>query len=84
MVILAAEYFAVRSTYDWTKEKIPGQLLFGRDMILPINQVADWRYISQRKKTQINKELAHENTSRIYHDYRVGDKVMTKMRSAYK
>ena len=53
-------------------------------MILPINHLADWRHICKRKQTQINKYVARENTTRIYHDYRVGDKVMTKTRSAYK
>ena len=84
MGILAAAYFAVQSTYHRTEGKIPGQLVFGRDMILPTNHVADWRYIRQRNKTQINKDVAHENTTRIDHDYRVGDKVTTKNRSAYK
>ena len=53
-------------------------------MILPINHVADWRHIRQLKQTQINKDVARENNTRINHDYRVCDKVMTKMRSAYK
>ena len=83
MGILAAAALAVRSTYHHTKEKIPGQLVFGRDMILPINQIADWRYICQRKQTQINKYTACENTTRIDHDYRVGNKVTTN-KSEYK
>ena len=66
---LAAAAFAVRYTYDRTKEKIPVQLAFGRDMILPINHVADWRYICQRKQTKINKDVACDNTTRIDHDY---------------
>ena len=49
MVILAAADFAVQSMYNRTKEKNPGQLVFGRDMILPIIHVADWRYIRQHK-----------------------------------
>ena len=52
-------------------------------MILPINHVADWRYINQRKQTKIDKDVASENTTIIDHDYRVGDKVTTNMRSAY-
>ena len=84
MGILAAAYFAIRSMYHRTKVKIPVQLVFGRDMILPINHVADRRYIRQRKQTQINKYLDRENTTRIDYDYRAGDKVLTKMRSAYK
>ena len=50
MGILAAAAFAVCSTYHQTKEKSPGQLVFGRDMILPTNHIAYWGYIRQRKK----------------------------------
>ena len=53
-------------------------------MILPTNNVADWRYIRQRKQAQIDKDAICENTTIIYHNYRVGDKVMTKTKSAYK
>ena len=53
-------------------------------MILPINHAADWRYIYKRKQTKINKDVDCENTTRIDHNYRVGDKVMTNMSSAYK
>ena len=84
MGILEAASFVERSTYHRTKEKTPGQLVFGRYMILTINHVADWRYTSQRKQTQINKDAAHENNTRTDHDYRVGDKVMTEISSAYK
>ena len=52
MGILAAAAFGVLYSYHRTKENVPGQLVFVRDMILPINQVADWRYIRQRKQTQ--------------------------------
>ena len=43
MGILPAATFAVRSTYYLTKDKSPGQIVFGRDMILPINHIADWK-----------------------------------------
>ena len=65
------------------KIKIPVRLVFGRDTTLPINHVAGWKYIRQLKQTQINKDLARENNTRTDHNYRVGDKVMTKMRLAY-
>ena len=55
MGILAAEAFSVRSTYHRTKQKIPGQLGFRRDMILPIDHIANCRYMRQRKKSQIEK-----------------------------
>ena len=53
-------------------------------MILPINHVEDWRYISQRKQTQIYNDVIRKKTTRIDHDYRVGDKVMTLTKSEYK
>ena len=84
MGILAAAAFKVRSTYHRTKVKSLDQMVFGRYMILPINNLADWRYIRQRKQMQINKDIDRENTTRIDYDYRVEDKVMTKMSSVYK
>ena len=53
-------------------------------MILPINHVADWRYIRWHRKTQINKEVILENTTRVDQNYRVGDKILVKRKSAYK
>ena len=41
MGITAVVAFAVRSTYHMTRGNIPGQLVFGLDMILPITHVAD-------------------------------------------
>ena len=45
-------------------------------MIIPINHVADWRYICQ--------DVIRENTTRTDHYYRVGDKLMTIPKSGYK
>ena len=81
MLTLATAAFAVRYTYHTTKGKIPDQLVFGRYMILPIDHIADWIYIHQRKQAQIDKEIICEKTTRIYHNYRVGDKVMTLTKS---
>ena len=80
MGILASAVFVVQSTYHRKKEKIPGQLVFGRDIIPPTNHVADWRYTRQHKQMKINKDVARENTTKIDHDYRVGDKFTTKNR----
>ena len=40
--ILAAAAFAVRSTVYSTLQKFPGQLIFGRDMMLNIAHEANW------------------------------------------
>ena len=53
-------------------------------MIPHIDNISDWRYIRHRKQVQINKDVIREKTTRIDHNYRVGDKVMTGTKSAYK
>ena len=49
----------------------PGQLLFGRDMILLIKHEVGWGLIRQRKQTQINKDNICKNKHRVYYDYNV-------------
>ena len=82
--ILETEAFTVRSTYHTTKGKSPGQLVFGQDMTPPINHVADWRYIRQRKQKKIENCVIWGNANITDHDYRVGDKLMALTKLAYK
>ena len=84
MVIIAAVAFTVQSTYHMTKQQSPGQLLFGQDMILPISCLDYWIYIRHRKHAQIDKGVVLKNNTIIDYYYRVGDKVMTRNKSAYK
>ena len=84
MGILASTAFVVRSMYHSTKQKIPVQLVFGQEVILPINHVADWGYIHYHKQTQIDKNILLENNTRIDHNYRVGYQVMMGSKSAFK
>ena len=53
MGILAAAAFAVCSMYHQKRGKSAGQLMFGRDMNLPIKHIEDWKYICQRRKARI-------------------------------
>ena len=72
---LSATAFALRATYHTTLQATPAQLVFGRDMILPISVQADWDVIKQRKQEEIDRNNRRENRSRISHKYKVGDKV---------
>jgi len=72
---LAATAFAIRSTYHTTLGATPAQLVFQRDMILPIKFQADWMRIQQKRQKEINRNNARENKSRIPHTYKVGDLV---------
>jgi hypothetical protein len=76
--ILSATAFAVRSTFHTTLKNTPGQLVFGRDMILNVKHEANWEFIRQRKQTIIDKNNKAENAKRIPHQYAVGDQVLLR------
>ena len=61
--LLAAAAFDVRSTHHIIKGEVPGQIVFGQYIILPIKHVADWRYMCQRKQAQIEKYSIHKNST---------------------
>ena len=84
MGILAAAAFTLRSKYHMTKRKSPGHIVFGRDMIVPMNNITDWIYTRQRKQAQIDKDVIQEKTTKIDHYYRVEDKLTRLTKSAYK
>ena len=81
--ILDSSSFAIISTKE-LKGYIPGQLVFGCDMILPIKYTVGWELIRQRNQTQINKYNIHRNRNRVDHDYNVRDKFMLNNHTAYK
>ena len=48
--ISSATAFAVRSTFHTTLQRMPGQLVFGRNMKFNIKHIANWECIKQRKQ----------------------------------
>ena len=74
--ILAAASFAMHSMYHTTLCVMPGQLIFGRDMILNMQYLADWTAIKAHKQQLICKNNIIENSKHIPHQYKVGDMVM--------
>ena len=55
---------------------MPGQLVFGRDMILNSQYLADWTAIKARKQQLIHKNNIIENSKCIPHQHKVGDMVI--------
>ena len=82
--ILDASEFANGSTTSRQKGYSPGQLIFGRDMILPIKHMVDWELIRQRKQTQINRDNSRENKYIVEYDHNIGYKSMLTDHTAYK
>ena len=65
MEILATTALDLRSTYHIIEYNIPGQLVFGQYMIIPMKHIADWRYIRQHKQPKIEKDGIRENFNQI-------------------
>ena len=73
---LSAAAWAIRSTYHTTLEATPGQLVFGRDMLLPIKFQADSARTRKKKPETTERNNAAENAKRHTHEYKPGDKVL--------
>ena len=59
---LAATAFVIRSTVHTTLGTSPAHLVYGRDMILPIQySKADWATITLKKQKRIDKSNRREN-----------------------
>ena len=54
----------------------PSQLVFGRDMILPMKYTADWAAIRTQRQNKINRNNGQENHCRAVHEYNIGDKLL--------
>jgi hypothetical protein len=68
--------WALNSTYHTILKASPGQLAFGRDIIMPTSYIANWHLIRLQQQQQTDKNTACENESRIPHRYNVGDQVL--------
>ena len=62
--IFAAIAYGIRSTIHTTTRATPMQLVFGRDAILNVLHIANWKYIQSRKQTEINRNHLNENRKR--------------------
>ena len=73
---LSSAAFAIRSTHHMTLGASPAQLVFRRDMFLPVEYVADWARIRHNRQKEINRSNTRENSNRFQHEYNKGDRVL--------
>ena len=73
---LSSIAWVMRSTIHTTLDATPSELVFGRDMILPLEFKADWEHIRAKRQLQINKDNIRENKNRLDHSYSIGDRVL--------
>ena len=82
-LILSAEAFVIFSTTNGKKGYSPGKLIFGRDIILPIEHNLDWGLIRQQKHMKTNKDTIRENKHIFYHKYKARNNFMITKHTAY-
>jgi hypothetical protein len=71
--VLASVAYAIRCSYHSTLQATPGQLVFGRDMLLNIGFEPNYEQVWERKQRRINYDNVRENAKRFNHTYSVGD-----------
>ena len=76
---LTAVSYAIRSSYHQSHGHSPAQLVFGRDMFLPVTAELDWHAIKNRKQLAINKSNMRENSKRTPHTYKKNDFITLKI-----
>ena len=74
--LCAAAAYGIRSTVHGVNGFSPGQIVFGKDMLLRTQMEADIELIRARRQTAAERNNQRENRRRIAYDYKVGDKVL--------
>ena len=74
--VCKATAWALRSTIHSTINYSPGQLAFGRDMIMQNRITADWERIKEKRMRAAVKSNARENSTRVAHTYEIGQLVL--------
>ena len=82
--ISSAVAWTIRSTYHSAIQTSPGQLVFGRDMIINATYLANWKFIKSKQQSQTIKNNLRENASRSDHEYHINDYVYIKTSSIRK
>ena len=73
--ILASVAYAIRCSHHSTLNATPGQLVFGRDMLLDLKFEPNYEQMWAKKQKRIKYDNIRENSKRVAHDYKVDDYV---------
>ena len=65
--------YAIRCGFHATHGRSPGELVFGRNMFLPVEAPVDWDAVKEHKQRAIAKSNRRENSKRIDYKYQEGD-----------
>jgi hypothetical protein len=72
--------YALRATAPSNEPYSPAQLAFGHDMIFRQTAIIDWERLKAIRNKQTAQNNEKENRKRVEHKYKVGDKVLIKLK----
>ena len=70
---LAQAAYAIRSGFHATHGLSPAELVFGRNMFLPVDSPVDWEQVKDRKQRAIARSNKRESSKRAEHICKPGD-----------
>ena len=73
--------YAIRCACHATHRHSSGELVFGRDMFMPISKNIDWNAIKDKKQKAIAKSNLRENSKRKQIHYNPGARLDTNQKS---
>ena len=68
--------FTIGATHNTKLSASPSELVFGRDLMIGTQHIANWKIIAERKQKIATNNNIRENKGRIEYFYRVGDFVL--------
>ena len=71
--VLQGVAYGLRATYHSSLHASPGQIVFGRDMIINATYLANWKFQQLQRQKQMTLNNKKENRSRTPHSYQIGD-----------
>ena len=81
---VASAQHAINASIHMTTRETPGALTYNRDMILPVQTIADWECIRHGKQEMIQRNNLLENSKRKTFDWQPGMKILLEDKSGPK
>ena len=82
-VTLSSVLWAIVAYYHETIGIMPGQDVFGRDMLFNITSLIYWRVVTARNQKQFDIDISCENSRRVRHYYAVGNLMYVEKTDIY-
>ena len=70
--------YSARTAIHGSLKHSPGSLAFHRDMLFDIPILADMELIRQKRQIIVDERARLANRSRVFHDYKIGDRVLIR------